>query len=132
QNGLIEFVGVLQSRIQNTAGDGLSLKIPYQPLLDSLLQLNMQEGKVRAPSVELELLLTAQYFYYAQHLLQGAKISQAESLQWYLPRKKLSYPDLLSALLSEKNIAAVEAAAVIQQYSALKEGLAAYRKIEEQ
>lgn len=132
QNGLIEFVGVLQSRIQNTAGDGLSLKIPYQPLLDSLLQLNMQEGKVRAPSVELELLLTAQYFYYAQHLLQGAKISQAESLQWYLPRKKLSYPDLLSALLSEKNIAAVEAAAVIQQYSALKEGLVAYRKIEEQ
>lgn len=130
--GLIEFVGVLQTKIQSSADDGgVKLKIPYQSQLDTLLQLHTQGEKVRSPSLDLELLLTAQYFYYAQHLLQGAKISKAESLQWYLPRKKLSYADLLSSLLSDKNIAAVEAAAVIRQYSALKEGLATYRVIEQ-
>src|SRR5690606_14543138 len=64
-NGLIEFVGVLQTKIQSSADDGgVKLKIPYQDQLDTLLQVNTQGEKVRGPSLDLELLLTAQYFYY--------------------------------------------------------------------
>src|SRR5690606_18793855 len=81
--------------------------------------------------INLELMLTAQYFVFAEKAWQGMDQSVSESAQWYLPRKKISYVSYLDSLLKhpvveEKNIKEP----VYRQYELLKSYLQKYRTLE--
>src|SRR5690606_21837077 len=80
---------------------------------------------------ELELMLTAQYFHFAQKVWEGADESTSKSLKWYLPRKKISYERYLDSLLALDPQKTFKEP-VYRQYELLKVFLRQFRKIDEE
>lgn len=129
--GLIEPVNVLAGRLMHMKDDGLTDAIPYEDEFLKLTGYNDTTGKVNngKPDLHTELMLTGEYFNFARKVWAGQFSDKAESLKWYLPRKKVSYAELL-----EKNIASGqvydEDNLVLPQYMGLKKALSRYRDIE--
>jgi len=132
QQGLIEQAGNLVARVSNITDEGVFKSPPYKRELDSLLLEARMEKRGNQPHTDLELMLTAQYFNFAQIVWQGADQQVSESLQWYLPRKKISYDQFLDSLLSSdaEQIKDIKEP-VYRQYELLKAFLAKYRKLDD-
>lgn len=98
ENGLIEPANNLYNRIMNIDEEGLPDKIPYKTNFTELAELQEENS----PSPAFDIMLTCQYLSYAKYAWQGISEKEAASLQWLLPRKKLSYAQLLDSLSSNK------------------------------
>lgn len=131
QQGLIEQAGNLVARVSNITDEGLFKSPPYKRELDSLLLEARMEKQGNKPHINLELMLTAQYFNFARTAWQGADQSVSESLKWYLPRKKISYDDYLDSLLisDSKQLNSIKEP-VYRQYELLKVFLSKFRKLD--
>ncbi|TCK85877.1 L,D-transpeptidase family protein [Albibacterium bauzanense] len=131
QQGLIEQAGNLVARVSNITDEGLFKSPPYKRELDSLILEARMEKQGNQPHTTLELMLTAQYFNFAQIAWQGADQRVSESLKWYLPRKKISYDQYLDSLLSSnpEQITTIKEP-VYRQYELLKVFLAKFRKLD--
>lgn len=131
KKGIIEQAGNLADRIRNIDTEGISSKsVPYTKDLDSLIYAD--QGR-KTPSTETELMLTGQYFVFANKVWQGVDEKASKSVQWYVPRKKVSYSDLLDSLLTNKSsVYTVEGRPVYRQYMLLKSFLTKYRELESQ
>jgi murein L,D-transpeptidase YcbB/YkuD len=130
KNGLIEFSSALISGLSNIEEEGVTSDIPYRDTLDFLFHNSVDSSNLNAPDVNTELMLTGEYFYYAQKVWAGEFNSKAESVNWYLPRKKLSYAALLEDNLKNGSIGEPEGGVAKFQYEGLKETLAQYREID--
>ncbi len=101
--------------------------------LDSLfIFANDNENKFlkQTKSVEqLELLLTATFFQYAEKVYGGATTS-TKNLGWFIPRKKKSYQVLLDSLVANTNGSKIQEP-VNEYYIRLKEKLKLYRDIQQ-
>jgi len=133
QDGLIEQAGNLVARVSNLKEEGLFTEPPYKKDLDSLLLETRAEKSGSQPNTKLELMLTAQYFNFAQRVWEGADQNTRTSLKWYLPRKKVSYEEYLDSLLvsspeQQKSIKEP----VYRQYELLKVFLERFRKMDKQ
>lgn len=132
KSGMIEFAHSLMGYLKNEDKDGLTTKIPYQE--EFLELMNHSDRASSGPSnfetadIKTELMLTGQYFNYAKRSWGGETRDKVEG--WYLPQKKLSYPELLEQNLKSSDFRVEEANAVIPQYLGLKKMLARYREIE--
>lgn len=122
ENGLIEPANNLYNRISNITEEGLPDKIPYKENFTGLMETS---GENKA-SDSLELMLTCQYLAYAKYAWQGINDKDAKAIEWLLPRKKLSYSQLLDSL-SNKSLANEP---VFKQYHLLKDYLKKYRDIQ--
>lgn len=127
QDGLIEPAGNLYNRIMNIHEEGLNEKLPYR---DSLVTLMEDEQETSSPSTILELMLTAQYFSYAQAVWRGVSEKESISLEWLLPRKQVSMVDLLDSLVSGKQL--LDSAPVYRQYGLLQGHLKKYQQLRQQ
>lgn len=129
QRGLIEFAQVLETGLQQQDQEGLTDSIPYHD--EYLRMINHQESSTAektGPDLNTELMMTAQYFNYANRVYQGAAGEKVKN--WYLPRKKLSYDSILQSNLTTGQLASPENRVVAPQYEGLKKALARYREIE--
>jgi L,D-transpeptidase YcbB len=79
--------------------------------------------------VQLELMLTATFFKYAQKMYGGATAS-TKNLGWFIPRKKKNYLVLLDSLVSKNTDTKIQEP-VNEYYTRLKEKLKIYRAIQE-
>lgn len=132
RQGLIEQAGNLVGRISNMKEEGLFTEPSYGVQLDSLLQDNGSEKRQVMPDVQLELMLTAQYFEFANKAWQGMDESISESSHWYLPRKKVTYEAFLDSLLkTSPDESAMLKEPVYRQYELLKSFLEKYRQLDE-
>jgi len=130
QDGIIEQAGNLADRIRNIANEGIYKDIPYSKELDSLIYAGHSKSKA---SIQTELMLTGQYFVFANKVWQGVDEKTSKSVQWYVPRKKVSYADLLDSLLANRSsLQTVEGRPVYRQYVLLRSFLAKYRSLENQ
>lgn len=77
------------------------------------------------PSDSLELMLTCQYLFYAKNVWNGLSEKQTKSIEWLLPRKKLSYTQLLDSLANKSLVNEP----VYRQYHLLKDYLKRYMDI---
>jgi L,D-transpeptidase YcbB len=82
----------------------------------------------KKPRIDVELMLTGQYFNYAKNIWGGKLSDDLKKMNWYLPKKNLSYAALLEKNISKPSLAETEA--VIPQYSAMKNELARYKEME--
>lgn len=130
KSGLIETSSALIASLADVENEAVAAKIPYKDSLDALLHYNLDSSRILKPNLEVELMLTGQYFNYAKNIWAGAANNDAEKVDWYLPRKKLSYTDLLNANLSQGNLGAESSPVVQRQYEGLKKALVLYRDIE--
>ena len=117
KSGLIEQAANLYNRVQNLSDEGLTRTIPYSQQFTELMK-NSGMDSLNTASEFAELMLTSQYFLYAQNVWAGLDDKQILSLNWYLPRKKVSYSQLLDSLIQGKDI--LDTAPVYRQYGLLK------------
>lgn len=133
KKGLIEHAGNLADRVMNLKNEGLDKELPYYQSLDSLMYSGNQDQYSGSLKIKLELMLTAQYFAFADMAWEGMDPSVSKAANWYLPRKKVSYEEYLdSALMRRSDELSSDRAPVYRQYGLLREYLIKYRKLEEQ
>lgn len=132
KRGLIEQSGNLVARVSNLKDEGVFKIPPYKGQLDSLLLETRTDKDGSHLNLDLELMLTAQYFNFAQLAWTGMDESTSKSLKWYLPRKKVSYNQFLDSLLESgsKEIDEIKEP-VYRQYELLKTYLARFRELDE-
>jgi len=129
KKGLIESANNLFAQLEYQQNEGILKHIPYKAEYDALISKYTNSTSQPSPDIDLELMLTGQYFNYAKNVWTGSQNEKASTIGWYLPRKKLSYSELLEKNISGKDTT-VGQKAVIPQYNALKQALSKYRRFE--
>lgn len=130
--GLIEHASSLTDRLRNLQYDGVNRELPYTQVLDSLIY-EVSLEKVSDESVlNLELMLTAQYFAFADIVWTGMDASVSRKVDWNMPRKKVSYEEFLDSILktAPEQIKELERP-VNRQYGLLRKFLQNYSELEE-
>ncbi len=125
--GLIEQANHLYTKLNEMETEGILEKPPYINQLDTLINDPQVTGK--ADSV-LEILLTAEYLFYADKVWNGIPESQTSKLQWYIPRKKLNLPYLTDSLIRDTSAPLFSDNYSFRQYNLLKKALKKYRLLE--
>lgn len=128
KNGLIEQAGNLTDRVKNLKDEGINKDVPYRVALDSMIYAK----PTKKPDINLELMLTAQYFVFAKLAWEGMDTSISKSAQWFLPRKKIAYDAYLDSMIkAPAKFAGTTVAPVYRQYDLLKNFLIKYRNLEQ-
>lgn len=130
RQGLTEQAGNLFNKIENIADEGTAARLHYEPELRQLMDSIVAQTAPVQPDLQLELLLTAQYFFYAQHVWSGLGEKAMREVEWDLPRKKLSYAALLDSLLEVPSSQFMQTEPMYRQYALLKEELRRYKTIQ--
>jgi murein L,D-transpeptidase YcbB/YkuD len=117
----------LYNHLNNLDLEGVSTSIPYKNILDSLFG-NDETSKKIVP--DLEILLTAEYFFYADKVWTGMSKENTDKLAWFLPRKKLNLPYMMDSLLKESAANLFPDNYSIRQYNLLKKQLQKYRQLD--
>jgi murein L,D-transpeptidase YcbB/YkuD len=127
---LIEQASNLFDRVVNVRSEGVYKEIPYKSTLYKMMD-NVSQKSSQTPDIDLELMLTAQYFVFANTVWQGMGDAVSRAVNWYLPRKKISYELYLDSLLkmpSDKIKTVNEP--VFKQYELLKAYLKKYEELD--
>lgn len=126
-NGRNEFSNLLYDKINNLDQEGLQIKVPYQEKIRAIFLDSDEEEK---PELEIELLMSSLYFFYADRVFKGIDPKKSKELGWYLPRKKQSYVNRLDSLLQDPSLINKPDKDLLGQYYQLKAALQNYREIE--
>lgn len=129
ENGMIEQAGNLRNRIDHMDEEGLNSTVPYHTDLDSMIGL-LDESAKGTPDLTPELMLTASYFAFAKIVWGGMDASISKSMDWYLPRKKVSYAAALDTLLKAPVGELKNNEPVFRQYEMLRTYLKRYRALD--
>jgi murein L,D-transpeptidase YcbB/YkuD len=127
KNGINEFANLLYNKINNLAEEGIQTVVPYKDKLDEIYDDSEDNQK---PNIDVELLNSALYFFYADKVYHGLDVQKTKELEWYLPRKKQSYVSYLDSLLIDPSLINKDEKGVLSQYYLLKDVLQKYRQIE--
>lgn len=131
KKGLIEQAQNLFNTLNTLPEQGISDTIPYLSKLREKIESTDNQGANILQDRETELLLSAGYILYAKKVVAGMLDgSEAEKIDWNLPRKKLAYGELLDSLLAAPSPDAMRAKTNIKQYYLLKDYLQKYRDLE--
>ena len=121
-NGLIEQAYNLHNHLANLKDEGVQTVMQYEDSLDEIIN---QADDIPDPNIEL--MLSAQYFQYAEKVWGGINEKDTRSLNWFLPRKQLDLPILLDSLLKDSSF--IGKGYSFRQYKLLKEYLVKYRML---
>ncbi len=113
----------LYNHLKNIADDGKNNQLPYLNEFKLILDHKKSETK----NIELELMLSAQYFNYTKTVWTGLSEKQTKAINWYLPRSNVSHASMLDSLLQGKDVLANPP--VYRQYGLLKTELKKYKGI---
>jgi murein L,D-transpeptidase YcbB/YkuD len=132
KGGLIEHASSFTDRIRNLQYDGITKELPYVQVLDSLVYEGSLEKVTDTTVLNLELMLTAQYFAFADIVWDGMDASVSKKVDWNLPRKKVSYEEFLDSILetAPEQIKDLKRP-VNRQYGLLRKFLQNYNELEE-
>ncbi len=126
-SGLIEEAAHLYTHLNNLQEEGVLEQAPYVKNLDSLINDPVVTTK---PDSVLEILLTAEYLFYADRVWNGISENQTSKLEWYIPRKKLDLPYITDSLIRDDSAPLFSDNYSNQQYNLLKTSLKKYRQLE--
>lgn len=129
-DGLIEQSGDLYYRIVNIGSEGVPANIPYLDAYKLIMESMDSMVNVSAPNTEIELMMTAQYFNYARNVWVGISEKESRQLEWFLPRKKLNYEQLLDSMFISISTNQKIQEPVHSQYHLLRNYLKRFREIE--
>ncbi len=130
KEGLIEhaghFINLLRASEAELPERYFSTLTVLQTLYDSV-QINFNGlGKTDSLTVELELRLTSSFFGFVRKVFHGLDEQTVRTIEWYIPRKKIQYPELLDSILHRQfDMASVEIP-VFHMYKDLKKFLLKY------
>jgi murein L,D-transpeptidase YcbB/YkuD len=125
--GMNEFAGLLYNKANNLEQEGLRIRVPYAEKLQTIFQ---DADNMEKSDVEVELLMSSLYLYYANRVFKGLDAKKTVELGWYLPRKKQSYINRLDSLLQDPSLINKQLKDLPGQYYLLKDALQNYHNIE--
>ena len=126
ETGLTEQANNLYNHLNNLALEGVQASVPYKEILDSLFT---DPARTKEPDPDLEILLSAEYFFYAEKVWKGLPEEYTNKLAWFLPRKKLNLPYMADSLLKDSSASLFSDNYSIRQYNLLKVQLQKYRQL---
>jgi murein L,D-transpeptidase YcbB/YkuD len=136
KDGLIEnagnFINLLKQE-KNLLQENLSPE--NSRLLELFNNLNHKKINLRkldTAFLDLELLLSGNFFNYAHRNLQGSEDDKLKSVKWFIERKKVNYEEALNAVLNLKNSQEFSLQPNFRQYNRLKVQLEKYAEIKKQ
>jgi murein L,D-transpeptidase YcbB/YkuD len=124
--GIVEFGHSLYSKYSQIDKEGLKVVFPYRKALDGIFNDDIENTLNQEAT---ELMITNLYFYYADKVYNGLDTKVTTELGWLLPRKQVSYVNLLDSILTNSKSVS-ENKLVIDQYFRLRKSLEKYREIE--
>jgi murein L,D-transpeptidase YcbB/YkuD len=122
KNGLIEQAYNLHNHLANLEDEGVQTRMQYEDSLNAII--GQADDK---PDLQIELMLSAQYFQYAERVWGGLNEKDTKALNWFIPRKQLDLPVLLDSLLKDSSF--IGQGYSFRQYNLLKEYLRKYRNL---
>lgn len=132
ENGMLEQASNLINHLIYADSEAIDISIPHRQEFIDLLNYGVTDTVFNVNdsiTIYKELMLTAQYFNYAKQVWEGGDDSARLKSGWFIPRKKLSYANLLDSLtIGAKNIFQNEP--LYPQYALLKSKLKIYKTIE--
>jgi L,D-transpeptidase YcbB len=128
REGLIEQAENLYNHLVNIGEEGVPDKILYKDSLSTLFDVYASPMQRRSP--ENELMLTAQYFWYAKTAWGGISEKATRGMDWFLPRKKMDLPSLMDSLLRDSSSGIIHRGYANRQYALLRDYLKRYRDLE--
>lgn len=121
--GRIETFQLLFNRTMQMEEEGFADQVPY------IEDFKRFANKTTKDSLYLvDLMQTAQYFHFAHHVLGGLPQQELDELEWYIPKPKKNYTDLLEQFI--KGDEQPFNKAVFPEYHLLKKSLVQLREIE--
>ena len=126
KKGLIEFANLLYSKVNQLEEEGLKSRIAYKEKIDAVFNSSHSD----LSQIETELMLSYMYLFYAKKVFRGIDTEKIEEMGWFLPRKNLSYEDLLDSLLVDPKLLGKNEQELFGQYYKLRDVLKRYRQIE--
>jgi L,D-transpeptidase YcbB len=132
KEGLTEPANVLLDKLNQESLDGIAVNAPYQEVLEEMFHFGdfTERPDHLRPDVKSELMLTGQYLLLAKKIWAGAYSKNLQTIGWNIPRKKLSYKELLEKSVDVKNLPQIESEILNPEYLALREALKKYRDLE--
>lgn len=124
---LIKFANELYSKSEQIENEGLKFDLAYKDKMDAIFN---DASAAKISQTEKELLLSSLYIYYAKKVFYGIDTDEIHQTGWFLPRKELSYKNLLDSLLAEPELLDKNEKILIGQYYKLRAALQKYRQIE--
>jgi len=123
-SGLSEQASHLYDQLNNLDQEGIQTAVPYKNILDSMLN---DPVSSKDPDPKAEILLTAEYLFYADKVWNGISEQKTTRMGWFLPRKKLNLPYMMDSLLNDTSASLFSARYSFRQYNLLKTQLRKYR-----
>lgn len=131
--GIVEQAGQFIVQLSHFDDEGLQDSVIYfrqlQGMYDEVHTPGFRYAEATANIRELELLLSAEFFVYAQKVWYGLSEKTTRSLDWYVNRKTVPSVSILDSILSGGTNAFTAFDPVYKQYALLKQALKQYRSI---
>ena len=125
--GLIEFSHLLYAKVNLLEEEGLKSRLAYKDKIDAIFS---DESSANLSKTDTEMLLSTMYVFYAKKVYDGIDSKKVKEMGWFLPRKNLSYENLLDSLLSDPKLLRKNEQQLFGQYYKLRDVLKKYRQIE--
>jgi L,D-transpeptidase YcbB len=127
KKGLIEFANTLYTKYGQIEEEGVKAKFPYEKELNTIFDGHSETNFSNETN---DLLLSNLYLFYADKVYKGVDQKVTEKMGWLLPRKEISYANLLDSIeLNPKKVLKGEQL-LFSQYGKLRNFLKKYRDIE--
>lgn len=127
EKGLIEFANLLYSKVNQLEEEGIKSSLAYKDKIDGIFNMKFSDGLSRTDT---ELMLSSMYVFYAKKVYHGIDTEKSRGIGWFLPRKNLSYENLLDSLLVDPELLSKNEKQLFRQYYKLRDVLKKYRQIE--
>ena len=124
--GIVEFGNSLYSKSKNLELEGISSVFPYQNQINGIFEDELENGLSKT---ETEIMLSSLFLYYSEKVYKGIVDVTTSAIGWLLPRKQLSYKNLLDSVLTNSDTNQGEKV-LFGQYFKLRTVLQQYREIE--
>lgn len=136
ESGFIEQGANFMNLLSHFDDEGLKDSVIYLKPLTELFNLignpDYQFKGKDENTLETDLLMTSEFFVYAQKVWGGMNENQTNNLSWYIKRKTIPYVSILDSILSGKRKSFTAYEPVYSQYNLLKNYLKIYRNIAQQ
>jgi L,D-transpeptidase YcbB len=126
-HGIVEFGYTLYNKARELNLEGVSTRFPYQEKLNGVFNYDRKNALSRT---ETELMLTNLYLFYTEKVYKGLGDSATTAIGWLLPRKQVSYAQLLDSVMTDPKVLNSDDSVLYNQYYKLRDVLKRYREIE--
>ncbi len=124
---MVEFGHSLFSKVNELDKEGIISVFPYQEKIEGVF---LDEIDNTLTNTETDLMLTNLFLFYAGKVYTGVDDKTSTALEWLLPRKELSYENILDSVLLNPGLIQKDSLIMFKQYFKLRRVLQKYRAIE--